>query len=202
VKNGYSLKQLERRILNSRAYQLSSIPNNTNAKDQMNYSHFLVHRLMSEQMVDSMTEITGIPQKFPSMPLGKRAMTIPVLPLAKSDYMMKVFGRNDLREVICERDTKPSVVQVMDLVSGDTIQHQITATGGRLDEWLGDSKLSNQQIVDRIYLTSLTRHPSATEVEASLAPLEGKQSDPELRRKAFEDVLWTVFNSKEFLFDH
>jgi hypothetical protein len=168
----------------------------------MNYSHFLVHRLMSEQMVDSMTEITGIPQKFPSMPLGQRAMTIPVLPLAKSDYMMKVFGRNDLREVICERDTKPSVVQVMDLVSGDTIQHQITATGGRLDEWLGDSKLSNQQIIDRIYLTSLTRHASQTEIDASLTPLDGKQSDPELRRKSFEDVLWTVFNSKEFLFDH
>ena len=43
--------------------------------DQVNYSHFLVRRLMSEQIVDSMVEITGIPEKFPSMPLGKRAMS-------------------------------------------------------------------------------------------------------------------------------
>lgn len=152
--------------------------------------------------MDSMTEITGIPEKFPSMPLGKRAMTIPVLPLGKPDYMMKVFGRNDLREVICERDTKPSVVQVMDLVSGDAIQHQITAKGGRLDEWLADPKLTDRQITERIYLTALTRRPSETEVSASLAPLKEKQAGAAERRKAFEDVLWAVFNSKEFLFDH
>ena len=83
VKNGYSMKQLERAILNSRTYQLSSVPNETNRKDQVNYSHFLVRRLMSEQIADSMAQVTGIPQKFPSMPLGKRAMSIPVLPFRK-----------------------------------------------------------------------------------------------------------------------
>ena len=56
----------------------------------MNYSHFLVRRLMSEQIVDSMAQVTGVPEKFPSMPLGKRAMSIPVLPFVKPHYMMKV----------------------------------------------------------------------------------------------------------------
>jgi Protein of unknown function (DUF1549)/Protein of unknown function (DUF1553) len=200
VKNGYSLKHLERRILNSRAYQLSSITNETNAKDVVNYSHFLVHRLMSEQILDSMTQVTGIPQKFPSMPLGQRAMAIPVLPFLKPDYMMKVFGRNDLREVICERDTKPSVAQVMDLVNGDTIQHQITAKGGALDQWLADPKLSGTDIMKRIYSSALVRQP--TGVELSLLPPEAKSTDAAARRRAFEDVLWAVFNSKEFLFDH
>ena len=40
--SGYSIKHLERAILNSRAYQLSSVPNDTNRKDEVNYSHFLV----------------------------------------------------------------------------------------------------------------------------------------------------------------
>ena len=196
VKNGYSLKKLERRIFSSRAYQLSSVSNETNRDDQVNYSQFLVRRLMSEQIVDSMSQVTGVPEKFASMPLGKRAMTIPVLPFMGSNYMMKVFGRNDLREVICERDTKPSVGQVMHLVSGDTIQHQITAKGGNLDLWLADSKLTDRDVVERIYLSALTRRPMEDEISAALAPVSQD------RRRMFEDVLWSVFNSKEFLFHH
>ncbi|MEP6538002.1 MAG: DUF1549 and DUF1553 domain-containing protein [Bryobacteraceae bacterium] len=202
VKDKYSIKELERSILKSRSYQLSSIPNATNAKDQVNYSHFLVRRLMSEQIVDSMTQITGIPEKFPSMPLGTRAMTIPVLPFLKTDYMMKVFGRNDLREVICERDAKPSVAQVMELVSGDTVQHQATAKGGVLDALLADAKLSNRDIVDRLYLTALMRRPQNSEVDLALAPLGATNAEPSARRRAFEDLLWSFFNSKEFLFQY
>jgi hypothetical protein len=202
VKSGYSLKSLERRILNSRAYQLSSITNESNAKDTVNYSHFLVHRMMSEQIIDSMSQVTGIPQKFPSMPLGKRAMEIPVLPFLNSDYTMKVFGRIDLREVICERDTKPSVAQVMNLVNGDTMQQQITGKNGNLDGWLGDAKLTNEDVIRRIYLSALVRQPSEIEMDAALRPLKESAADVAARRRAFEDVLWAVFNSKEFLFAH
>lgn len=202
VQNGYSLKELERRILNSRSYQLSSVANATNRGDEVNYSRFLVRRLMAEQILDSMTQVTGVPEKFPSMPLGTKAMKIPVLPFMKPSYMLKVFGRNDLREVICERDTKPSVAQVMQLVSGDTMQRQITAKGGSLDAWLADTALSDRQIATNIYLSALTRHPAEEEVSAALAPISSKPPDPEARRRAFEDLLWTVFNSKEFLFHH
>lgn len=202
VKSGYSLKHLERRILNSRTYQLSSSPNNTNREDQVNYSHFLVRRLMSEQLIDSMSQVTGIPEKFPSMPLGKRAMSIPVLPFMKPHYMMKAFGRNDLREVICERDTKPSVAQVMHLVSGDTLQHQITTPGGNLDAWLTDPSLSDRDVVSRLYLAALTRKPHEDEIRAALKPMEAGEVTPEARRRIFEDLLWAIFNSKEFLFHH
>lgn len=202
VRSGYSLKRLERSILNSRAYQLSSVPNETNRSDEVNYSRFLVRRLMSEQILDSMTQVTGVAEKFPSMPIGTRAMKIPVLPFQKPSYMMKVFGRNDLREVICERDTKPSVAQVMHLVSGDTIQRQITAKSGNLDSWLADASLTNRDVVAKIYLSALTRRPSEEEASAALAPIAAKPADPDARRRAFEDLLWTVFNSKEFLFHH
>jgi hypothetical protein len=136
------------------------------------------------------------------MPLGKRAMEIPVLPFMNTDYTMKVFGRIDLREVICERDTKPSVAQVMNLVNGDTIQKQITGKDGHLDEWLADGKLTDQDVLRRIYLSALVRPPSAVEIEAGLRPLQAAAGNPAARRQAFEDVLWAVFNSKEFLFAH
>ena len=129
-------------------------------------------------------------------------MSIPVLNFGKPQYMMKVFGRNDLREVICERDTKPSVAQVMHLVSGDTIQQQVTAREGNLDTWLGESSLKDRQIVENIYLAALTRKPEEDEISAALAPLANGDRDAASRHKVFEDVLWTVFNSKEFLFHH
>src|SRR5581483_6054232 len=164
IENGYSIKQLERRILNSRSYQLSSEPNETNRGDQTNYSHFLVRRLQAEEIVDSMAKVTGVPEKFPSFPLGTRAISIGVLPYAQPHYMMRVFGRNDLREVICERDTKPSVPQVMDLVSGETMQHQVAGKDGTLDRWLADPALSDEAILERIYLSALQRRPSGEEV--------------------------------------
>jgi len=136
------------------------------------------------------------------MPLGTRAMTIPVLPFLKSDYMMKVFGRNDLREVICERDAKPSVAQVMELVSGETVQHQATAKGGTLDALLADKSLTDRDVLEKLYLAALMRAPTQQEVDAALGPLASGSGEPAARRRAFEDLLWSFFNSKEFLFQY
>jgi hypothetical protein len=91
----------------------------------------------------------------------------------------------------------------MHLVSGDTIQQQITGKGGRLDAWLADPSLTNRQIVETIYLSALTRMPGEDEIAAALSPLGGSAApDAVARRRAFEDLLWMVFNSKEFLFHH
>lgn len=195
IEHGFSLKQIERRILNSRVYQLSSVTNETNRGDETNYSHFFVRRLMSEQLLDTMTQVTGVAEKLPSQPLGRKAMQIAVLPYGKPHQMMKLFGRNELREVICERDTKPSVAQVMHMVSGDTLHRQVTAKGGRLDQYLAG--LSDRQVVEKLYVAALTRKPAPEEVDAAL-----KGVGPENRRQMFEDLLWTLFNSKEFLFHH
>ncbi len=202
IEGGYSLKLLERQILSSRAYQLSSQPNATNADDEINYSKFIVRRLMSEQLIDGMTQVTGVPEKFPTQPLGVRAMAIPVLPYGKPHYMMKAFGRHELREVICERDAEPSVAQVMHLISGDTLQRQITGRDGNLDAWLADSSLGDEQIVERLYLAALSREPQPDEVEAAVGPLARSGAGSEDRRRTFEDLLWALFNSKEFLFQH
>lgn len=200
----FSLKHLERRILNSRTYQLSSATNETNGSDQINYSHYLVRRLTSEQLIDSMVQVTGVTEKFPSFPLGTRAMAVAVLPYQKPHYMMKLFGRNELREVICERETKPSVTQVMHMISGDTLQKKLTAKDGNLKAWL-NSSMTDRELVEHIYWAALSRFPSEIEVEASLEPII--EADPtgdvrSVRRRAFEDLLWAVLNSKEFIFNH
>lgn len=128
VANGYRLKHTIRLILNSRAYQLSSEPNETNRADTLNYSHYYVRRLLAEELIDSMTGVTGVPEQFPGYMPGTRAMTIPQ---GAPTYFLQTFGRLKAREVICERDNSPDVAQAMHLISGQTIQHQITGRTAR-----------------------------------------------------------------------
>lgn len=197
VENGYHLKRTARLILNSRVYQLSSEPNETNRGDQINYSRYSVKRLMAEQLADSITEVTGVPEKYPGYMLGTRAMAIPQ---GAPSYFLATFGRMKAREVICERDSQPDMAQAMHLISGETLVRQTTAEGGNLGKWMADAALSNEDIVRRIFLAALVREPDRREMEVALLPLQAHGEAA--RREAFEDVLWTIFNSKEFLFNH
>jgi hypothetical protein len=199
VKNGYHLKHTVRTILKSRTYQLTSEPSETNRTDTLNYSHYFVKRLLAEELVDVMGEVTGVPEKFPGYMLGTRAMTIPQ---GAPTYFLQTFGRMKQREVICERDNSPDVAQAMHLISGDTIQHQITGKGGTLDQWLGDQNVSDNEIVRRLFLATLVRAPKDRETELVIAAIKNGGASKAARRRAFEDLLWSVFNSKAFLFNH
>jgi len=64
VSHRYGLKHLYRLILNSQTYQRSSEPNEGNARDTLHFSHYLVKRLGAEQMLDAVTQVTGVPEKF------------------------------------------------------------------------------------------------------------------------------------------
>jgi hypothetical protein len=197
VRNGYSLRHTIRLILNSRVYQLSSEPNETNRADEINYSRYSVKRLMAEQLIDAITQVTGVPEKYRGFPLGTRAMSIPQ---GAPSYFLQSFGRMRAREVICERDLQPAMNQAMHLISGDTLQRQITAKNSRLAKWLEDPSLTDEEIVKRLFLAALVREPDAREISLALAPLRAGGAG--VRPQAFEDVLWALFNSKEFAYNH
>jgi len=197
VRSGYRLRHTIRLILNSRVYQLSSEPNETNRYDEINYSRYFVRRLMAEQLIDAITQVTGVPEKYRGSPLGTRAMSIPQ---GAPSYFLKAFGRKEAREVICERDLQPAMNQAMHLISGDTLQRQITANKSRLAQWLEDPSQSDEEIVKRLFLAALVREPDAREISLALAPI--RLHGPGARREAFEDALWALFNSKEFAYNH
>ncbi|HKW97130.1 MAG TPA: DUF1549 and DUF1553 domain-containing protein [Bryobacteraceae bacterium] len=198
VANGYRLKHTIRLILNSRAYQLSSAPNETNKADALNYSHYYPRRLLAEELIDAMSEVTGVSEKFPGYMPGTRAMTIPQ---GAPTYFLQTFGRPRAREVICERDNSPDVAQAMHLISGQTIQNQITAKGGRLDQWLADTSLDDTEITRRLFMATLVHPPNEHEL-AQVAMDAHRGGGENVRRQAFEDVLWSIFNSKAFIFNH
>ena len=199
ISNGYRLKHTIRMILNSRAYQLSSVPNDSNRADSLNYSHYYVRRLLAEELIDSMSEVTGVPERIPGYMLGTRAMTVPQ---GAPTYFLQTFGRLKAREIICERDNSPDVAQAMHMISGQTVQHQITGKAGTLDRWLADATLTDEEITRRLFMATLVHPPNEHEVAQVLASVHTGNPGVEARRQVFEDVLWSIFNSKAFLFNH
>ncbi len=197
LEHGYSVRHTVRTILNSRVYQLTSEPNRTNHEDKLNYSHYYPKRLMAEQLMDAISQVTGIPEKYQGHLIGARAMTIPS---GAPSYFLETFGRLKDREKICERETQPDMAQTMHLISGQTIHKKIAAKGGTLDRWLEDPSLTDEEIVRRLFLATLVRPPSERELDVALAPIRSKGM--RARREAFEDILWVIFNCKEFLFNH
>ncbi len=184
--HNYDLRHLIRAILNSRTYQLSAEPNNSNRGDQINHSRYYMRRLLAEEILDTIVQITGISEKYDGYPPGTRAMQVYS---GTPHYVLQTFGRLN-RETICERDSQPEITQVLHLISGDTINKKVA-------KWEPDSTLDDEQQLNRIFLTSLSRYPRQPEREAIAAKLANHD-----RRQVFQDLLWAILNSKEYLYNH
>jgi hypothetical protein len=184
----YDLRQLIRTILNSRTYQLGAEPTQSNRDDAINYSRYYMKRMIAEQMLDTIVEFTGMPEKFRGFPPGTRAMEVYSAQPA-GNYMLTAFGRTN-RETICERDSVPDIVQVLHLISGDTINKRVA-------QWKPDPALNDEQQLNRIYLSSLARYPSAEEKSRIETDLGARD-----KRQVFQDLVWAILNSDEFMYNH
>tara|TARA_B100000029_G_scaffold509761_1_gene599653 strand:- start:1301 stop:3721 length:2421 start_codon:yes stop_codon:yes gene_type:complete len=195
VANRFDLKKLMHHILSSRVYQLSSVPNPTNAQDQQSYSHHLVKRLPAAVLLDAISEVTGTPETFIGMPRGTRA--IQLWDNRLPSYFLDTFGRSE-RESPCEcgSSTEPTMAQTLHLMNAPEIDTKITAPGSRIDRMIS-RKATPRQIVDELCLAALGRPPRPREIRAAEKLFA---SGPP--RQAAEDFLWALLNSYDFLFVH
>jgi hypothetical protein len=194
IRHKFDLKHLFRMITASRVYQLSAQPNETNKEDKQFYSRFYLKRLNAEELLDGICQVTEAPEKFPGFHLGTRAAQLPD-PKVPS-YFLDVFDRAT-RETVCERKQTTSVVQVMHLVSGDTINQKIRAENGLIERLIKAGE-SSREIIEELYLRTLSRFPKKEEAQLAQQGV-GQAPSP---REGYEDLLWALLNSKEFLFNH
>ena len=204
VKNGFDLKRLAAVILNSAAYQASSTPNATNAADDRFYSRYLVRRLPAETLLDAISQVTEQPEKFPGIPKGARAISLPDTNI--SSGFLDLFGR-PVRQVTCdcERSAEPSVAQALHLINAQTFNQKVAANGGLLDRLLASGK-GDRSIVEELYLTCFSRPPSPAESTRILKSLAAPSKDQKWqianRKSIFSDLLWALLATPEFLFNH
>jgi len=198
VDHDYDLKALMRLILQSAAYQRSSAPTPENIDDQRFYSHYYPRRLMAEVMLDAMSQVTGSPTEFKGFPAGWRSLQLP--DASVESYFLQTFGRPErIITCDCERSDEPSMVQVLHISNGDSLNQKLSDKKNRLTELL-DAGTNPEEVVDEVYLSALSRFPRDEE-RTRLSTLLAKAKEGD-RRQVLEDLYWSVLSSTEFLFNH
>lgn len=200
VESGYDFRTLAREICTSRTYQRSTETDETNARDESNFSRATLRRIRAEVLLDCICQITEAPEKLPGLPLGSRAVEI--ADGARSTYFLDTFGRSPRRSVCaCEVSTSPSLSQALHLINGETVSRKIEQ-GGVVRRLL-DSGTTPDAVLDAICLRCLGRPATDTERATVLDAIAGDESTPGVDpRIVLEDAFWAILNSREFLFNH
>lgn len=221
VEQDYRLKPLMRLILQSETYQRSSQPIEGNREDRRFYSRYYPRRLMAEVMLDAISQVSDVPTTFDKISYdganveetkeyeaGTRS--IQLYDSAVQSKFLAMFGRNE-RDIVCDcqRSNEPSMVQVLHINNGETINEKLRGENSRISQILA-SKTSEREIITNAYFRTFSRRPTADEQEQLLqvfsAAHEGESADTEeteaVRREIIEDLYWSLMSSREFLFQH
>ena len=209
VDSKYDLKSLMRLILRSNAYRRSSIPVSGNEEDTKFFSRYYPRRLMAETLYDAINSVTRAKTKFKKITIsdgstqdtkfyqdGTRALQL--YDSAVTSYFLKTFGRNE-REITCEceRSDKPSMVQVLHLSNGDTLNTKLNAKESCVSPLL---ERDANEILDEAYLLCVSRLPTDKERNQLQKILTDAKGDE--KRTIVEDLFWALMTSREFLFQH
>ena len=204
--NGYDIKRLIRLIVTSRAYQLSSAANETNQADRQNYSHALPRALDAEVLLDAITAVTGVPELFTAygpgaprgksqMPAGTRAIQLRESDLFKSQFL-DVYGRPN-RAAVPERSAKPNLGQALHVLVGSTYNEKLWKPGSRVYD-LFEGGATDDQVIEELYLTALTRFPTDEERQV----LKGLIARASSREEGLRNLQWGMLSSREFAENH
>ncbi|HEV2473774.1 MAG TPA: DUF1549 domain-containing protein, partial [Chthonomonadales bacterium] len=196
VKSGFDLKHLLRIICNSETYQRSSRATLQNCRDDTFFTHYLPKRLPAETLLDAIDSACGTREQFPDLPLGTRAIQLPD-PAVSSDFL-DMFGRPQrLIACECERGSDTNLSQTLRLMNGDLVNRKVAQSGGRVTRDVAKGE-PDGAIIDDLYEASLGRPARPRERNIIL----GLVAFSPHRKHVYEDVLLTLLNSKEFLFNH
>ena len=200
----YDLKHLFRLILNSKTYQLSSIPKSRRPEAAANFAQYPLRRLEAEVLIDALDQITGttekyssaIPEPFTFIPENMRSIALPDGSITSS--FLEMFGRPPRDTGMeAERNNRPTADQRLHLLNSSHIQRKIEQSP-KLRTLL-QAKAGPRETVNNLYLTILSRFPTDEELKAveAYAPAgAGKGGTVAI------DVAWALINSAEFLYRH
>jgi hypothetical protein len=194
--SGFDVRHLMRTIMRSRLYQLDSQPNEFNAEDKRFYSHYRVKRIAAEPLLDCIDDATMVRTKHPNMPLGKRAVELPDAATNNTNPFLVTFGKTKRASVCeCERTPDENLAQALHTLNGDIVSSKIADGQGRVATLVASGKPTDN-CIEELYLATLCRGPSTDELAQARSFVMGSPSPAE----GYQDLLWALINSKQFLF--
>ncbi len=197
ISSRFDLKELVRTICRSQVYQLSALPNDYNLNDKQNFSRYYPKRLTAEVLLDALDSVTAAPSSFAGLPAGTRAVQIP--DTGVNSYFLTVFGKPEAASACeCERSQEANLAQSLHLLNSTEVQGKLANGNGRAAKLAADKERTDADKVRDLYLSVYSREPAADELGIATAHLAKNEN----KQQAFEDILWALVNTKEFLFNH
>ena len=198
VRSEFDTKHIIKLILNSRTYQLSAAPNETNELDDRFFSRFMPRPLMAQVLLDVLNDVTGSKEKYGRYPEGTSAVEVP---LPVSSRFLNLFGRSD-REFLGNLDPllEPTLTQALHIINSPYVNGKLRNRNGTITKLLEPKtgeKMQPAELVTELYLMTLSRLPSESELDTATSYL----SDESSRRKDTEDLLWALISSRSFIFN-
>jgi hypothetical protein len=200
VRSKYSLKQLIKTIVKSRTYQLSAIPNEFNKHDKQAFARFYPRRMSAEVLFDAVNQVAHADAGFGGLPTDRHSPRRAIMLPDESfpSYFLDVFGRPArISACECERVSEANLAQALHLLNSDEIQNKLARGNGRADLLARDPR-SDGEKVDEMFLWAFGRPPSAEHRRVALAHIARHAAN---KRIAYENILWALINTKEFVFN-
>ncbi|MBT5908156.1 MAG: DUF1549 domain-containing protein [Opitutae bacterium] len=208
IESGFDMKGIIRDLCRSKTYQFSSIPNRYNAKDKHNFSRHYPQRLQAEVLLDSIDDLTEVRTGFSGLPVGTRATMLPDNSFNQKSYFLSVFGRPDNASACeCERSGDASLAQSLHLINSKDIQTKLSSGAGRANKLANDKEKTDAEKIEELYFAAFSRAPKEGELKMAVDYVNREIEDdkgvkkPVAKKEAYEDVVWALFNTKEFLFN-
>jgi hypothetical protein len=207
IAHKYDIRHIERTILVSRTYQNSSVPNDTNRFDKVNYARSYVRPMLAEVVVDVVNDALGTSETYNanndpgSKNLdGKRMTEIGSSRLNNQNlaYALRIFGRPPRTSACdCERAMEPALPQTLFRMTDTGLLQKMRTPSNRVAALLKEKK-SDDEVFEELFLATLGRLPRTDEIEVFKKHRE-HTSD---RLNAFTDVSWALINTREFILNH
>lgn len=204
--HGYRLKQLMRTITRSSAYQLSSrFDGEWQERFTPYFARHFIRRLTAEQAHDAVSQATLVfgnykmkdmvyGTELPSLRFWTEAPTPEEVNDGEAKAFLRSFGQANREQA--DRQPGGSILQALTLMNSPFVTRRVRAEGGSRVDQLVHSTKSNAEIVDTLYLATVSRPPAAAEKALALSWLDAD------RREGAEDLQWSLLNKLDFVFNY
>ena len=154
---------------------------------------------ISVMAVVALSVVTNSPAGFGGLPADKhapnRAIMLP--DESFSSYFLDVFGRPQrISACECERVSEANLAQALHLLNSQEVQSKLSRAGGRADLLARDPRPDAEK-VEELFLWAFARRPSAEHLRLALDHINRNLQN---KKGAYENILWALINTKEFVF--
>ena len=194
VDHKYDIKYMVRLILNSKTYQLSSVPNPSNQQDDRFFSHFMAKPMPAPVLLDMIDQACGVREQFGSFPERARAAQAD---LPVNNEFLSAFGQSH-REFLTDIDPKlePNLVQTLTMINSPYIENKVD--NGTTTRAIAKDAKTDEDVVRECYARTFSRQPTPTELTTATALISKAKN----RTEGTQDLLWALLTAREFYFNH